>query len=97
LQARYRTYRFPWNVLRIVALLVPAPGGLMGPAHEVRAPFSRSPPGTSVSSPTPLTTDLCRNDRLAAITNMHMLDGNDLTAVGSGTLQGKEAGLIGYR
>ena len=55
-----------------------------------------SPP-VSVSPPTTLAPDLCRNNRLATVTDMHMLDRNDLAAAGTSPLQGKEASLIGDR
>jgi hypothetical protein len=57
----------------------------------------RSPLPGSVSPPTTLAPDLRRNNRLATVTDMHMLDRNNLTAAATSTLQGKEAGLIGHR
>jgi hypothetical protein len=50
-----------------------------------------------VSPPTTLAPDLRRNNRLATVTDMHMLNRNNLTAAGTSTLQGKEASLIGDR
>jgi hypothetical protein len=50
-----------------------------------------------VSPPTTLAPDLCRNDCLATVADMHMLDRNYLTAPGSGALQSKETSLIGHR
>jgi hypothetical protein len=55
------------------------------------------PPPDLVSAPTTLTPDLGRNDRLTTVTNMHMLDRNDLAAAGSSPLQGKETGLVSQR
>jgi hypothetical protein len=79
--------RSAWNALRIEAPL----------AHGVHLSFLRPPPGVPASPPTTLAPDLCRNNRLTTVSNMHMLDRNNLTAAGTSTLQGKEAGLIGDR
>ena len=49
-----------------------------------------------MSPPTTLTPDLGRNNRLATVTDMDMLDRNNLTAAGTSTLQGQEASLLGH-
>ena len=47
-----------------------------------------------VSAPRPLTTKLRRDDRLSTVSDMHVLDRNDLLAAGADTLQGEQARLI---
>jgi hypothetical protein len=51
--------------------------------------FSRSP--CCVSPYPPSGTNLPGNYGLAALTNMHVLHGNDLSPAGSNALQGKKA------
>jgi hypothetical protein len=68
-----------------------------GGIDVVDLPFRDFPLPVSVSPPTTLAPDLCRNNRLTTVTDMHMLDRNDLAAAGSSALQGKEAGLVSQR
>ena len=59
--------------------------------------FRHLPRDVSLSSPTTLSPDLRRNNRLTTVADMHVLDRNDLTATGSSSLQGKQGRLVRRR
>ena len=59
--------------------------------------FRGLPLMTSGSPPSPLTTKLRRDDRLSTVSDMHVLDRNDLLAAGADTLQREQARLIRRR
>ena len=59
--------------------------------------FRHLPRGASLSSPTTLSPDLRRDDRLTTVADMHVLDRNDLTSSGSHALQGKQGRLVRRR